>query len=385
MGKKKPLRQEETFQNKHDWDPFSGESPLGASTMQMLTGMGYSPEVAISGGLMDRDLRSQGYNPLLEDDAVRSPAKHLRNVQRGASWTPASRHMGGGAIHMVDYDAERSGGGREKKYVDAMYRSRYGMTGVSDSNKYKDPYHSESRSPISKEIARQRMSAYLSENPGAAAKLRAKMKKSPEWLDRHYFNDVTMQHQELPFVRRALAGNQSHIQNKDGSVSTHRLAAEVDKDGNWWVFPTVVEMDGQLVEMELRDAQRYAEQTGNRIGFGGDKRAAIGYSENGLIDHNNQGNVPMADQGHQPAAANHPPPTALRVLDEATGNQRAIAAAQPAINIVHEEAISMGARHAAEERHPAHPSASAGPEDFDPKQGTAFAVLQALARKGSVA
>lgn len=94
-------------------------------------------------------------------------------------------------------------------------------------------------------------------------------------------------------------------------------------------------------------------------------------------------------EGEQQSRANPTPPTAMRVLDEAYGRQQqhgqVMGAAKQATNIIHEEAISMGARHAAQERHPSHPSASAGPEDFDPVQGTAFAMLQALTKQGKVA
>ena len=41
------------------------------------------------------------------------------------------------------------------------------------------------------------------------------------------------------------------IKNKDGSISTHRMAAEVDENGNWFVFPTIVQLpSGELYEFK---------------------------------------------------------------------------------------------------------------------------------------
>ena len=40
-----------------------------------------------------------------------------------------------------------------------------------------------------------------------------------------------------------------YITNKDGSISTHKMSAEVDENGNWYVFPTIVKMPtGELYE-----------------------------------------------------------------------------------------------------------------------------------------
>ena len=52
-------------------------------------------------------------------------------------------------------------------------------------------------------------------------------KKQPEFVDR--INNPN---------------NYPYIKNKDGSISTHRMAAEVDEKGNWIVFPTI-QFDGK--------------------------------------------------------------------------------------------------------------------------------------------
>lgn len=73
------------------------------------------------------------------------------------------------------------------------------------------------------------------------------------------------------------------IENEDGSRSTHRMAAEVDENGNWFAFPTIQQgEDGVLVEFDdNREAMANAMASGNIKEFGGDKDAAIGYAQGG--------------------------------------------------------------------------------------------------------
>jgi len=70
----------------------------------------------------------------------------------------------------------------------------------------------------------------------------AKKEKQPEWVDR------ILNPQKYPY-----------IVNKDKSVSTHRMAAEVDENGNWYVFPTIVpDGKGGLKELDNMEAFDYA-------------------------------------------------------------------------------------------------------------------------------
>ena len=70
----------------------------------------------------------------------------------------------------------------------------------------------------------------------------AKKKKQPEWVDR------ILNPQKHPY-----------IMNKDGSISTHRMAAEVDENGNWFVFPTIVpDGKGGLKKLSNQEAFDYA-------------------------------------------------------------------------------------------------------------------------------
>lgn len=92
---------------------------------------------------------------------------------------------------------------------------------------------------------------------------------------------ILMRNKEKNFVQRALNPHIfPRINNPDGSVSTHLMSAEVDEDGNWMVFPTITQgKDGKLTKRDLRDAQRYAIESGEHISFGKDKDAAINFSK----------------------------------------------------------------------------------------------------------
>tara|TARA_R110000796_G_scaffold9078_3_gene31199 strand:- start:2719 stop:3117 length:399 start_codon:yes stop_codon:yes gene_type:complete len=73
-----------------------------------------------------------------------------------------------------------------------------------------------------------------------------------------------------------------YISNEDGSISTHRMAAEVDEKGQWLVFPTIVQKDdGSLHEFEDNmEAMKYNKQAGNYLAMGS-KEEAIAYAEGG--------------------------------------------------------------------------------------------------------
>tara|TARA_E500000331_G_scaffold342736_1_gene376717 strand:+ start:2111 stop:2431 length:321 start_codon:yes stop_codon:yes gene_type:complete len=72
------------------------------------------------------------------------------------------------------------------------------------------------------------------------------------------------------------------IRNEDGSVSTHRMAAEVDENGNWFVFPTIVQLpDGKLFQFrDNEQAMKYNRRTGNILPMKS-KEAAITYAQGG--------------------------------------------------------------------------------------------------------
>ena len=96
------------------------------------------------------------------------------------------------------------------------------------------------------------------------------------------FQEILRRHSDKEFVQRILNPDPDlTIDNGDGSRSTHRMAAEVDSQGNWFVFPTIVNQDGRLVEMPNNDeAFRYNAERGEVIPFGKDKDAAINFSIN---------------------------------------------------------------------------------------------------------
>ena len=73
------------------------------------------------------------------------------------------------------------------------------------------------------------------------------------------------------------------IYNKDGTVSTHRMAAEVDKNtGQWYAFPTIVQLpDGTLYEFkDNMQAKKYNLRTGNYLPMES-KTKALEYADGG--------------------------------------------------------------------------------------------------------
>jgi hypothetical protein len=77
--------------------------------------------------------------------------------------------------------------------------------------------------------------------------------------------------------------NYPHISNEDGSISTHRMAVEVDENGDWAAFPTIVQMpDGKLKQFEDPfEAMKYNRSVGNTKEFGRDKDSAMKWGAGG--------------------------------------------------------------------------------------------------------
>jgi hypothetical protein len=91
-------------------------------------------------------------------------------------------------------------------------------------------------------------------------------------------------HSSKEFVQRILdpSLNKNPLQNSDGSTSTHSMAAEVDNNGNWFVFPTVINQNGKMVRYEDPFAAlKENAKTGEFISFGKDADAAIKFSAGG--------------------------------------------------------------------------------------------------------
>ena len=70
--------------------------------------------------------------------------------------------------------------------------------------------------------------------------------------------------------------------NEDGSYSTHRMAAEMDENGNWFVFPTIVRLPtGELYQFQdSGQAMDYNLRTGNYLPMES-KKEALSYAEGG--------------------------------------------------------------------------------------------------------
>lgn len=72
-----------------------------------------------------------------------------------------------------------------------------------------------------------------------------------------------------------------YIENKDGTFSTHKMAAEVDEKGNWYVFPTIVQLpSGELYEFkDPYQAMNYNLNSNNFLPMKS-KKEALDYTKN---------------------------------------------------------------------------------------------------------
>jgi hypothetical protein len=96
------------------------------------------------------------------------------------------------------------------------------------------------------------------------------------------YTDLLYKYSDLDFVNRVLNPSDSPapLTGQDGRKHTHLMAAEVDANGQWYAFPTVVNNAGELQRMNTQEAYRHAVDTGEIIPFGEDKKAAIDFSKN---------------------------------------------------------------------------------------------------------
>ena len=93
--------------------------------------------------------------------------------------------------------------------------------------------------------------------------------------------DLLRQNKDKDFVNRILNPGiaPAGIPWEGDSTATHQMAAEVDNNGNWYVFPTIVNRGGKLEAMPLYDAMDDAMKTGEYIPMP-NKESAINLSEN---------------------------------------------------------------------------------------------------------
>jgi hypothetical protein len=90
-------------------------------------------------------------------------------------------------------------------------------------------------------------------------------KKQPEFLDR------IENPEKYPVIKR-----------DNGNISTHRMSAEVDENGNWFVFPNIVMLEsGELYEFEdSQQAMQYNLKNNNFLPMPS-KKEAIDYAKGG--------------------------------------------------------------------------------------------------------
>tara|TARA_R110000796_G_scaffold136566_2_gene252743 strand:+ start:2130 stop:2450 length:321 start_codon:yes stop_codon:yes gene_type:complete len=88
---------------------------------------------------------------------------------------------------------------------------------------------------------------------------------------------------EPEFLARILdPDNYPYIDNEDGTISTHKMAAEVDEEGNWFVFPTIVQLPtGELYDFKSNaKAMEYNLKNNNYLPMK-TKKEALDYAKGG--------------------------------------------------------------------------------------------------------
>ena len=96
-------------------------------------------------------------------------------------------------------------------------------------------------------------------------------------------NAILGKYKDLEFVNRILNPdlNPTPIDMGNGEFASHQMSAEVDKNGDWFVFPKVVNEEGVLRLIEdPQEALNYNLGKGEVIPFGKDGDAAVDFSAN---------------------------------------------------------------------------------------------------------
>jgi hypothetical protein len=84
------------------------------------------------------------------------------------------------------------------------------------------------------------------------------------------------------FEERLAQVMQPFITQSTGERSTHKMAAEIDENGDWFAFPLIQKQtDGKLKELPTKEAQAKAIKEGNVKRFGKDKDGALRYAAGG--------------------------------------------------------------------------------------------------------
>ena len=92
---------------------------------------------------------------------------------------------------------------------------------------------------------------------------------------------------EIPQYQERLQDPKDGVVNPDGSISTHRMAADVDADGNWVGYPLIVQRpNGTFKEFEdtpegRKAAIEFNRSIGNVKEFGSDQESAVEWAQGG--------------------------------------------------------------------------------------------------------
>lgn len=221
------------------------------------------------------------------------------------------------------------------------------------------------------------------ESPNTKQAVRKHMKS---WMDK-----------QDPYLVSKIADRYDHLGDKFDKAYMHREAKKLREEAfqRWWkTNPAVVnwreKMKAKFGSEPSQDVPEYDYRAAFRAGVEPEEVPQDDVphwsSEFKSDDHPNrfekQPDGTTLDTKTGNTVAPEQDGVAYQTLNHIVGQKQKTSAEAQALaqgaEVVRSHAVNMGAHEAAVERHPSHPSASAGPEDYDPRQGTAYAVLQAL-------
>ena len=78
--------------------------------------------------------------------------------------------------------------------------------------------------------------------------------------------DVLDEARTKAWYRRASKAGAKRLKNADGTSSSLRTTS-IERDGTHYLFPTIRELDGELIEMSLEDAEAKAFELGDYLTF----------------------------------------------------------------------------------------------------------------------
>jgi hypothetical protein len=91
-------------------------------------------------------------------------------------------------------------------------------------------------------------------------------KHMKELYGKSILQDILRKNQDKKFVKRIINRSPMKLDNKDGTHSTHSMAYS-EAEGKFYVYPTVIETEGELKRLKSEEAWKHAKDKKEFIRF----------------------------------------------------------------------------------------------------------------------